>query len=69
METHIFHTNNERVAKFVNNHGLNTKFEHKVLTKLMIMESTVVFGIQIDELKTKQWKKSELIITMNMLCQ
>ena len=33
---HIFHTNNERVAKFVNNHGLNTKFEHKVLTKLMI---------------------------------
>ena len=57
---HIFHTNNERVAKFVNNHGLNTKFEHKVLTKLMIDGEYRLFSWppQIDELKTlKQWKK------------
>ncbi len=62
---HIFHTSNKKVAKFVNKHGLNSNYEHKVITKLMIDGEYQSFSWppQIDELKTlKQWKriKSEL---------
>ena len=62
---HIFHTSNEKVAKFVNKYGLDSNFEHKVLTKLMIDGEYRSFSWppQIEELKTlKQWKtiKSEL---------
>ncbi|MDB4247437.1 NAD(P)-binding protein [Acidimicrobiia bacterium] len=62
---HIFHTNNERVAEFVNKYGLNSNFEHKVITKLMIDGEYRSFSWppQIEELKTlKQWKniQSEL---------
>ncbi len=57
---HIFHTSNERVAKFVNSYGLNNNFEHKVITKLMINGEYKTFSWppQIEELKTlKEWKK------------
>ncbi len=57
---HIFHTSNEEVAKFVNKYGLNTNFEHKVLTKIMIEGTYELFSWppQIEELKKlKEWKK------------
>ncbi len=62
---HIFHTSNERVANFVNRYGMNSKFEHKVITKIMIDGEYRNFSWppQIDELKTlKDWNiiKSEL---------
>lgn len=57
---HIFHTSNESVASFVNKHGLNRNYEHKVITKLMIDGEYRTFSWppQIDELKTlKEWNK------------
>lgn len=60
---HIFHTSNERVASFVNKHGLNRNYEHKVITKLMINGEYQTFSWppQIDELKTlKEWDKIKL---------
>lgn len=57
---HIFHTSNEKVASFVNKHGLNRNYEHKVITKLMIDGEYKTFSWppQIDELKTlKEWDK------------
>ncbi len=57
---HIFHTNNEKVASFVNHYGLNRSYEHKVITKVMIGGEYQTFSWppQIDELKNlKEWNK------------
>ncbi len=50
---HIFHTSNEKVARFVLDHGLNRKYQHKVLTKLTLNgeEHLLSWPPQIDELK------------------
>lgn len=56
---HIFHTNNENVAKFVNKYGLKRNFEHKVLTKVVVNNEEELFSWppQVDELKKlPNWK-------------
>jgi len=56
---HIFHTSNERVAKFVQAHGMNRKFEHKVLTKFKLKDDEFLMSWppQIEELKKlPNWK-------------
>ena len=62
---HIFHTNNERVAKFVQEHGMTRKYEHKVLTKFTLNDEEFLLSWppQVEELKTlPNWKliKQEL---------
>ena len=62
---HIFHTNNEQVAKFVQSYGMNRNYEHKVLTKFHLEEKDYLLSWppQIGELKKlPNWKiiKQEL---------
>ncbi len=62
---HIFHTSNEDVAKFVNKHGLNREYQHKVITEIDIFEDKkyLSWPPQISELEQLQnWNqiKSEL---------
>lgn len=57
---HIFHTNNEQVAKFVQSYGMNRNYEHKVLTKFHMEDNDYLLSWppQIDELKKlPNWKK------------
>ena len=52
---HIFHTNNETVAKFVQKHGMTRKYEHKVLTKFSLNDEEFLMSNwppQVEELKT-----------------
>tara|TARA_B100001996_G_C18649513_1_gene588823 strand:+ start:579 stop:1691 length:1113 start_codon:yes stop_codon:yes gene_type:complete len=50
---HIFHTSNEKVARFVMDHGMVRHYEHKVLTKFQLNgeEHLLSWPPQIDELK------------------
>ena len=62
---HIFHTNNDQVAKFVQNYGMHRNYEHKVLTKFQLENKDYLLSWppQIDELKKlPNWKiiKQEL---------
>jgi len=62
---HIFHTNNETVAKFVQKHGMTRKYEHKVLTKFSLNDEEFLMSWppQVEELKKlPNWKlvKKEL---------
>ena len=60
---HIFHTNNDSVASFVNKHGLTRKYEHKVLTSVKIdgEEKLLNWPPQINQLKENlpNWKQIE----------
>ena len=49
---HIFHTSNEKVARFVNSHGMVRPYEHKVITEIRDKNDTFSFlPPQIEELK------------------
>lgn len=57
---HIFHTSNEKVAKFVNSHGMVRPYEHKVITEIRDKNETFFLSWppQIEELKKlSQWSK------------
>jgi UDP-galactopyranose mutase len=50
---HIFHTSNDKIAKFVNHHGMIREYEHKVITQIKIdqEEKYLSWPPQIEELK------------------
>ena len=57
---HIFHTSNEKVAKFVMKYGMIRPYEHKVLIKVNkdYTDELLSWPPQIDELKKlNNWKK------------